>query len=257
VNLAIHPIRPHVHMLSKLSRWFGQGDARTKPQGIEHWARSRSAIYRRVRNGEGFVVEGATRGLRWRVEWGASHRPYVDGRELRILAEMGLHHDLQALVLNRKLLEHSESAVYSQYVEGVQTSIDTQTPTEIRWLVMYPKLAPAEMRALDARYGAVSSVKPWLLQWLSGPLTPALLAAGPMLSQEDPFVLAIRRGRLTLRLRMPEPDLEAIGRWLQLFLLAAQEAKRVAGDWQDSGFAPTSTAMSAWPDDVRSGPSTA
>lgn len=244
-------------MLSKLSRWFGPAPGPTMPKGIDHWARSRSATYRRVRNGEGFVVEGITRSLRWRVEWGASHRPYVAGRELRILAEMGLHHDLQVMVLNRKLLDQSEAAVYSQYIEGVQTSIDTQTPTEIRWLVMYPKLTASEMRSLDARFGAVSSVKPWLLQWLAGPLSPALLAAGPMLSQDDPFVLAIGRGRLTLRLRMPEADLEAIGQWLQLFQLAAQEAKRVAGDWQDSGFAPTSTAMSAWPDETRSGPSTA
>lgn len=240
-------------MLGKFSRWLGNGHDSTRPHGIEHWARSRSATYRRVRNGEGFVVEGSTRGLRWRVEWGASHRPYVDGKELRILAEMGLHHDLQALVLSRGLLDQSEPALNSQYTEGVQNGIDTQTPTEIRWLVMYPKLTSAEMRSLDAHFGAVSSVKPWLLQWLSGPLTPALLAAGAQLRQDDPFVLAIGRGRLTLRLRMPEPDLEAIGHWLQLFQLAAQEAKRVAGDWQDSGFAPTSRRMSAWPDDLRSG----
>lgn len=244
-------------MLSKLSRWFGQGHPDTKPHGIEHWSRSRSATYRRVRNGEGFVVEGLTRGLRWRVEWGASHRPYVVGKELRILAEMGLHHDLQALVLNRSLLERSESIADGHPVDSVLANVDTQTPTEIRWLAMYPLLTSAEMRALDAHFSAVSSVKPWLMQWLSGPLTPALLAAGAQLPPDDPFVLAIRRGRLTLRLHMPAPDLEAIGRWLQLFQLAAQEAKRVAGDWQDSGFAPTSTALSAWPDDVRSGPSTA
>lgn len=244
-------------MLGKLSRWFGGAPDRTRPQGIEHWARLRSATYRRVRNGGGFVVDGVTRSLRWRIEWGASHRPYVDGTELRILAEMGLHHDLQALVLNRRLLESTDSAVRSPPIEAVQSSPDTQTPTEMRWLEIYPQLAPVEMRGLDVRFGAVSSVKPWLMQWLSGPLTPALLTAGTQLSEDDPFVLAIGRGRLTLRVRMPEPDLDAIGRWLQLFQLAAAEAKRVAGDWQDSGFAPTSTALSAWPDEVRSGPSTA
>jgi hypothetical protein len=244
-------------MLGKLSRWLGAAPDPIKPQGIEHWAEARGAIYRRVRNGEGFVVEGQQKGQRWRIEWGASHRPYVQGNELRILAELGLHPDLQVLVLNRTLLEHSESMVYERYIEGVQTSIDTQTPTEIRWLVMYPKLSGAEMRSLDARFGAVASVKPWLQQWLEGPLTPALLAAGQQLSEKDPFVLAVARGRLTLRLAMPAPELEAMGRWLQLFVLAAQEARRVAGEWQDSGFAPTSTRASAWPDDMRSGPSTA
>jgi hypothetical protein len=240
-------------MLQTLARWFGRTPSPPRLQGVESWARSRSAVYRRVRDGEGFVIEGSQRNLRWRIEWGASHRPYVAGNELRILAEMNLHRDLQALILSRKLMEQSESSVFEQYVEGVQTSIDTQTPTEIRWLVMYQKLAPAELRALDARFGAVSSVKPWLLQWLAGPLTPALLSAGQMLSEADPFVLAIARGRLTLRLSMREPDLEAIGQWLALYLLAAQEAKRVAGDWQDSGFSPTSTAPSAWPHQPRSG----
>jgi hypothetical protein len=233
-------------MLETLRRWLGHKPPTLRLHGVEHWARTHGAIFRRVRNGEGFVVEGTQRNLRWRVEWGASHRPYVSGRELRVLAEMGLHRDLQALVLNRKLLEQSESAVFEQYVEGVQTSIDTQTPTEIRWLVMYPKLTPTELRGLDPRFGAVSSVKPWLMQWLGGPLTPALLAAGPLLRENDPFVLAIGRGRLTLRLAMPEPDPDAMNRWLQLFLLAALEAKRVAGDWQDSGFAPTSARPSAW-----------
>ncbi|MFO1220870.1 MAG: hypothetical protein U1E89_21090 [Burkholderiaceae bacterium] len=244
-------------MLDKLSRWLGGGPDPFKPHGIEHWARAHGARYRRVRHGEGFVVEDQRQGLHWRIEWGASHRPYVNGNELRILAEMGLHRDLQALVLNRALLEHSESMVYEHYIEGVQTSIDTQTPTEIRWLVMYPKLTGAELRTLGARFGAVASVKPWLQQWLDGPLAPALLAAGQRLSEKDPFVLAIARGRLTLRVAMPVPDLDAIGRWLELFVLAARQAKQVAGEWQDSAFAPTSTRASAWPDDARSGPSPA
>lgn len=241
-------------MLGTLKQWLGHKPAAAKLHAVEQWARGHGAIFRRVRNGEGFVVEGGPRNLRWRIEWGASHRPYVAGCELRLMAEMGLHRDLQALVLNRKLMEQSESTVFEQYVEGVQTSIDTQTPTEIRWLVMYPKLAPAELRGLDPRFGAVSSVKPWLMQWLGGQLTPALLAAGQTLRDNDPFVLAIGRGRLTLRLAMPEPDLDAMGRWLQLFQLAANEAKRVAGDWQDSGFAQTSVRPSAWgPEEPRSG----
>lgn len=245
-------------MLETLKHWLGHTPSATRLPGVEQWARGHGAIFRRVRNGEGFVIEGAQRGLRWRIEWGASHRPYVAGRELRILAEMGLHRDLQALVLSRRLMEQSESAVFERYVEGVQTSIDTQTPTEIRWLVMYPKLTSGELRGLDQRFGAVSSVKPWLMQWLGGPLTPALLACGQSLRENDPFVLAIGRGRLTLRLAMPEPDVEAIGRWLQLFLIAAQEAKRVAGEWQDSGFAPTSVRPSAWgPEEPQSGPSVA
>ena len=70
-------------------------------------------------------------------------------------------------VLVRGDHEASETKVYNEYIEGVQTRVDTQTPTEIRWLVMYSKLSASELRNLGERFGAVSSVKPWLLGWLS------------------------------------------------------------------------------------------
>lgn len=245
-------------MLGTLKQWLGHKPSAASLHAVESWARAHDAVFRRVRNDEGFVIEGGPRNLRWRIEWGASHRPYVSGRELRIIAEMGLHRDLQALVLNRALMEHAESTVFQQYIDGVQTSIDTQIPTEIRWLVMYPKLTGVELSGLGPRFGAVASVKPWLLQWLGGALRPALQAASQTLREHDPFVLAIGRGRLTLRLAMPDPDLDAMGRWLQLFELAVREARRVAGEWQDSGFAQTSIRPSAWgPEEPRPGPSSA
>jgi hypothetical protein len=234
-------------MLETFKRWFSAKPLASRLQGIEYWAKARGASHRRVRDDEGFIIDGAHKGQAWRIEWGHPHRPYIQGPELRIIAEMGLHRDLQVLIINRALMDTSETTVFEQYVEGVQTSIDTQIPTEIRWLVMYPKLAPAELRALGTRFGAVSSVKPWLLQWLAGPLSPALLTAARQIAEADPFVLTVGRGRLTMRLPMREPNLDAIGDWLSLFQLAMVEAVRVAGEWQDSAFSPSSTQPSAWP----------
>ena len=77
---------------------------------------------------EGFVIDGRLGATPWRLEWGPSQRPYIQGHELRLRAEMGLASDLQLVLMNRELQETMEKAVFDQYVEGVQTRIDNQTP---------------------------------------------------------------------------------------------------------------------------------
>jgi len=232
-------------MLRNLKRWWSAATPKPGLQGIEQWAQSKGASFRRVRDDEGFVVDGAHRSVPWRIEWGPSQRPYIAGSEVRFMAELGLHRDIQALVLNRLLMEASEAKVYNEYVEGVQTRVDTQTPTEIRWLVMYSKLSPGELRNLGARFGAVSSVKPWLQRWLSGPLSQALLDAAHGLPEADAFVLSVGRGRISMRLGLSRPTGEALDHWLALFQTALSEAQRVAGEWRDSSL-HASTRPSVW-----------
>jgi hypothetical protein len=236
-------------MLKSLKRWLSGSAPKPGMQGIETWAQAKGGAFRRVRDDEGFVIDGAHRGVPWRIEWGPAHRPYIKGPELRFIAELGLHRDLHVLVLNRLLMEASEAKVFDEYVEGVQTRIDTQTPTEIRWLVMYSKASVSELRTLGVRFGAVSSVKPWLLQWLSGPLSPALLDAARSLAEANAFVLSIGRGRLSMRLGLDDPSVARIESWLALFQTAMAEAQRVAGEWPDSALPPSSTRPSVWPHD--------
>jgi hypothetical protein len=236
-------------MLAIIKRWWSAATPKPGLQGVEQWARAQGAGWRKVRDDEGFVVDGAHRGVPWRIEWGPSHRPYIAGSELRFIAELGLHRDLQVMVLNRPLMVASEAKVYDEYVQGVQTRIDTQTPTEIRWLVMYSKLTASELRTLGARFGAVASVKPWLLQWLSGPLSEALLDTARNLPEADAFVLSVARGRLSMRLALRDPKPERIEIWLRLFQTAIDEARRMAGEWRDSALPPASTRPSVWPRD--------
>jgi hypothetical protein len=236
-------------MLGLIKRWWSAATPKPGLQGVEQWARAQGASWRRVRDDEGFVVDGAHRSVPWRIEWGPSHRPYIAGSELRFIAELGLHRDLQVLVLNRSLMLSSEAKVYDEYVQGVQTRIDTQTPTEIRWLVMYSKLTASELRDLGIRFGAVASVKAWLLQWLSGPLSEVLLDTTRNLPESDAFVLSIARGRVSMRLAMRDPRPERIETWLKLFESAIDEARRVAGEWRDSALPAASTRPSVWPRD--------
>jgi hypothetical protein len=232
-------------MLDGLKRLFSASGAPSGPGAdwgaITPWVASRQYSFRAVQD-EGFVVDGQLDARPWRLEWGPSQRPYIQGQELRIRAELGLAADLQLVVMNRMLQEKMEKDVFDQYVEGVQTRIDNQTPPEMRWLVMFPKLPGAEMPELRERYVALSSAKSWLVHWLQGPLSQAL--AGLKVDAAAPVVLMIGRGRLMLRTPMATAEVAPLQAWLRLFETAMREALRVAAENQAAS-AP-STHSSAW-----------
>ena len=43
---------------------------------------------------QGFVIDGRLGATPWRLEWGPSQRPYIQGQELRLRSELGLSPDL-------------------------------------------------------------------------------------------------------------------------------------------------------------------
>ena len=241
-------------MLEGLKRLFGAAAAPAPAKdwdGVAPWAQARQFVFRGVQS-EGFVVDGRLAATPWRMEWGPSQRPYIQGHELRLRSELGLGSDLQLVVMNRALQVQMEKSVFDQYVEGVQTRIDNQTPPEMRWLVMFPKLAGAEMPLLRERYVALASIKPWLLQWLEGPMTQAL--ASHRVDPEQPLVLMIGRGRLMLRTALADADVPVLERWLRLFETAIREARRVANDSPDTlspSTGPSPWSASALPGDER------
>lgn len=224
-------------MMESIRRWLGgqRPEPTTWPQQSE-WARQRQASLRSAGAGAGFVVEGGTGTAPWRLEWGPSHRSYIQGHELRLRADVGAPRELQALVLTRALADSMEHSVFDQCVEGVQTRIDSRTPPEMRWLVMHPRLSAAELGTLDASYVALSSLKPWLRQWMAGPLARALADAPT--GADRPLVLMIARGRLTLRTTAPDADVTRLKVWHALFECALSEARRVATEYVEAA-APT------------------
>ena len=219
--------------------------------GIAPWAASKEYTFRGVQN-EGFVIDGRLGATPWRLEWGPSQRPYIQGQELRLRSELGLASELQLVLMNRVLQETMEKAVFDQYVEGVQTRIDNQTPPEMRWLVMFPKLAGSDMPTLRERYVALASMKGWLKQWLDGALSQAI--AGLKLDAETPVVLMIGRGRLMLRTALPDAQVSTLQTWLRVFETAMREARRVANESSDSispSTQPSTWSTSALPGDER------
>ncbi len=218
-------------MLQGIKRWLKGDSAEAHSptgaalQAFDGWSRKSQVQIRSLRDADGLSIDGRCGDVPWRLEWGAPQRPYVQGRELRIRAELPLAADLQVIVLNRLLQEAIEKTMFEQYVEGVQTRIDTETPAEMRWVAMYPKLNRAELADLSERYAVVASHKPWVQRWLDGPLRPALL--GLNIDPATALVLVVGRSRLTLRTAVEEAEPATFEPALRLFEVALREALRV------------------------------
>jgi len=229
-------------MLASIKRLFdgAPGAADDWPE-VQAWARQRQWSLRIVREPRGFAIDGCSGSTPWRLEWGPSQRSYIHGGELRLRADLGVPRELQSLLINRELMESMERDVFDRYVEGVQTRIDTDTPAEMRWLVMYPKLAGHELKALRDSFGALGNSKPWLQEWLGGDLSAAL-ASLPRAAAE-PLVLIVARRRLSLRTAMAEPTVEALQRGVQLFDCALNAARQVAIDFSEAAAASTMPSL--------------
>ena len=231
-------------MLHAIKRWI-HGAAPPAANGwlqVEQWALARQWVFRGVRESDGFVIEGRTGVMPWRMEWGPAQRAYIDGFELRFRAELPVPGELQVLLLNRTLMEAMEKSVFDQYIEGVQTRIDTEIPPEMRWLVMFPKLSGAELKTLREGFAAVTNSKPWARHWLAKSLTPAVL--GLQREAVLPLVLMVARSRLSIRTPLAQPDCTQLERWFGFFETALREARRVAVD-ESEGSGQT-TQPSLW-----------
>jgi hypothetical protein len=230
-------------MLHTIKRWFSTGTgAGSEWGGAEGWAEARRLSFKRTREGDGFVVESPSTG--WRVEWGPSQRPYIAGHELRLRGETG-EADLQMMVLSRSLMDAMERAVFEQFTEELQTRIDTATPEEMRWLVLFPKLPDSELKVLRDSFGAAGSALRFVGQWLEGPLSLQLQQArSSWLAPEDPLALVLHRGRLTMRLAVEQPDAAILSAALALFEVALREGRRATQAFGESGVA--STQPVAW-----------
>lgn len=233
-------------MRNPFRHMFDKGPDIAQSAALQRWAERHGHAYRKVRDAAGCVIEGRLGPQAWRIEWGASQRSYIDGCEIRLMADLGLSHSLMAMVLNRVLMAAMEKEVYEQYVNDVQTRIDTDTPAEMRWLVMYAKLENPDLGLLKDRFGAVGSVPPWLLQWLSGDLRNALTATIGEVRSDQPFVLVVSRGRLTLRTAMPAPDAEKLTMWFSVFEQALVAARNVGEEWQKATPGGQTTQAAAW-----------
>lgn len=231
----------------QVKHWFVARSNAARWRPIHDWSESRNAQFRLTRDGRGFVIEQpkALPGS-LRIEWGDSQRGYIKGSELRIRCELRLHSDLQMMVLCRQLMESLESTVFEAYTDTLKTRVDTDTPEEMRWLVMFPKLGQISSKLVRQRFGAIGVNKDLTAAWLDGDLSEALAQASQdLLPEGHPVVLMTLRGNAYLRTAMEQPSLAAIQGLLRLLEVACREAQRVNGRLSESGPWPTTTSI-AW-----------
>jgi hypothetical protein len=233
-------------VVKQVKQWLTSRANAARWRPIQDWADARGAEFRQARDGAGFVVD-APKALpgALHIEWGASQRSYLPGVELRMRCEMRLHPELQLMVLCRALMERLESTVFEAYTDTLQTRVDTDTPEEMRWLVMFSKASPASP-ALRQRCGVLGVTKELAGAWLEGGLGAALVQAGnEALPAGHPFVLMAMRGNVYLRTALPDADLPRLPALVQLLEIAAREAQRLNGRLSEAG--PwESTSAAAW-----------
>jgi len=214
---------------------------------VSAWAKRRGHQFKRERDGHGFVVDGKFDELPWRLEWGPSQRPYIQGQELRARMALGLPPDLQLLIVSKSLMELLEKQAFEQFTESNQTEMGATTPEETRWLVMFPKIAMNGSKLLRSSFAGVSSLPNEGPAWIEGPLSHALeRAAGTLLRLTPPFVLMTLRGKLYLRMALSSADETDVAATLALFETAASEALRVGRSRGDELVTWSQTVTTAW-----------
>ena len=235
-------------MFEAIKRWMSAEPRGPDWAGVAAWAKEHHHGFKRVRDNEGFVIDGAFGDNSWRLEWGPPQRAYITTQELRIRMELRLPSELQMLLLSRPLMEMLEGETFERYTESTQTHIDLSTPEEMRWLAMFPKSTQSLPKGIRTQFAAVSSSPQTAIAWVDAAVTAQLEhAAQTWLSDAPPFLLMTLRGRLYLRLQLDAPDPAVVGEAVALFDVAAQSALRVGGMGTDAGVDwPTSGASTAW-----------
>jgi len=234
-------------MLESFKRWIARTAPGSEWRAVESWAQQRGFAFKRAREGEGFVIDGRTDQVAWRLEWGPSQRDYIEGQELRIRAPLAMSSDLHMLLVPRQLMEMLERETFERYTESTQTVIDHDTPEEMRWLVLFTKPPAGELKALrNCGFDAISSSPHGLSLWLGGGMIAALeRAVAQWLSPQDPLLLMTLRSRLVLRAELPGPDVARLSAMVELFDSALREMLRVLATAPDLG-GPISTTPTAW-----------
>src|SRR6218665_88476 len=153
--------------VKQVKHWFVARANAARWKAIHDWAESRNAQFRLTRDGRGFMIEQpkALPGP-LRIEWGASQRSYIAGTELRMRCELRLHSDLQMMILCRELMETLEKTVFEAYTDTLKTRVDTDTPEEMRWLVMFPKYGGFQSKLVRQRFGALGVNKDLTGAWI-------------------------------------------------------------------------------------------
>ena len=132
-------------MLDAVRRWLSVAGSLPGWAEFSRWADANQWTLKRTIAHDGWAMNDNPDHPGWRIEWGPAQRRFMSSHEFRIRFEVAQNSDVQALVLDQPLLARLDREVYAQITDHVQTRLDEETPEEMRWLAMHPKLSPNQM----------------------------------------------------------------------------------------------------------------
>lgn len=215
-----------IKTLQRFQRLLGsRSETTVDTQVLDEWADTRGHRLKRVRHGDGRVVEFEWEGRRGRLEWGPSKRAYIPEWELRVCIEAGLPQHLEMLLMSRSLAQRLDSQAYQTLVQDHQTGIDATLPEEVRWLSMLERVP---VPSTVAGYVMLSSSPPHAQRWLDGDLLSRVSrAAHNWLGNDAPLVLMTLRGRVYLRTEAMVPEQAMLDGACHLAEAAAASARQL------------------------------
>jgi hypothetical protein len=215
-----------IKVLQRFQRLLGsRSETTADTQVLDEWADTHGHRLKRVRHGEGRVVEFEWEDRRGRLEWGPSKRAYIPERELRVCIDAGLPQHLEMLLMSRSLAQRLDSQAYQTLVQDHQTGIDTTLPEEVRWLSMLERVP---VPSTVAGYVMLSSSPPHAQRWLDGELLSRVSrAAQNWLGNDAPLVLMTLRGRVYLRTEATLPEQAMLDGACHLAEAAATSARHL------------------------------
>lgn len=187
-------------MFASIKRLFGSAPA-APDDGLvlATWAKAEGHTFKRVKGKSGaYVVES---GDGWRVELGASKRPYIIGKELRFRCDTGVSGDVQMILVTKVLAQTLESDVFSRFTNAMQTQIDNTLPDEMRWLAMHQRVSLGSATVLSKRFALFCNADAVAQKWLNTSMALALdEAASSWWTDGLMLVLTLNRGIVTMRM---------------------------------------------------------
>jgi hypothetical protein len=193
---------------------------------VSEWAASRGMTFSGAALGSSMSMQGKVSGRSWRMELGRPTRDYIVGEELRARAELGVHDEVGAMVINRPLKEALERRAYSMITDTLQTTADPRLPEEMRWLAMYDEIGwegPSD--SFWARYAVLSDKREHALAWVDDHLAEQLMAwPEPAPTAQVPFMIVLLRGKCYLRMQYMPPEMGTLDHATDVFTSACESA---------------------------------
>jgi len=173
-------------------------------EGLAQWAVDRMLSQHRLSNGA-TVVEGLLLERPFQAGCAPSSRPYIVGVELMARADLGLRDDVNIIVMHRALKRALEKAANHTYADA--TAAHRAMPEELVWLSMYRDAGwPGPTPDFWARYCVLTDNLESAREWLDADAIECLCDAPTALRPVTPFLIALTRGKVYLRLQMEAVD---------------------------------------------------